>query len=81
MQIYKTREDITKALEQLSAQDDILAAAFQKYGTPPMRETPDGFAGLARLLISQQVSTAAAASIQAKFNAAMGDSSPKTCWH
>ena len=77
MQIYKTREDITEALEHLSAHDDILAGAFKTYATPPMRESPDGFHGLVRLLISQQVSTAAAASIQAKFNAAMGDMQPE----
>jgi DNA-3-methyladenine glycosylase II len=38
-----------------------------------MRARPDGFEGLTRLLISQQVSTAAAAAIQARFDAAIGE--------
>ncbi len=77
MQIYKTKKHITDALIDLCKRDKQLAMAFEKYGTPPMRETPDGFHGLTRLLISQQVSTAAAASIQAKFDAAMGSAQPE----
>lgn len=73
MQIYKTEKDITAALTQITAQDDRLSAAFAQYGTPPLRQQIAGFAGLARLLISQQVSTAAAAAIQARFEAAIGD--------
>lgn len=77
MQIYKTKKQITAALTHLCARDRKLASAFEKYGTPPMRESPDGFHGLVRLLISQQVSTAAATSIQAKFDAAMGGMEPE----
>jgi DNA-3-methyladenine glycosylase II len=77
MQIYKTKKQITAALTHLCERDKKLASAFEKYGTPPMRESPDGFHGLVRLLISQQVSTAAATSIQAKFDAAMGGMEPE----
>jgi DNA-3-methyladenine glycosylase II len=73
MQLYKTEADLTDALRQLSAQDAPLAAAFQKYGTPPLRAAIDGCKGLVRLLISQQVSTSAAAAIQARFDALMGE--------
>lgn len=73
MQIYKNQQDLTHALEQLALNDTPLAAAFDKYGTPPLRKRIGGFAGLARLLISQQVSTAAASAIQARFEAAIGE--------
>lgn len=73
MQTYKTEKQLTEALKELSQSDKKLALAFDKYGTPPMRARLDGFAGLARLLISQQVSTAAAAAIQAKFETAIGE--------
>lgn len=72
MQTYKSEADLTAALQQLADSDAVLAAAFAEYGTPPLRKQLRGFAGLARLLISQQVSTAAAAAIQAKFEAAIG---------
>ena len=73
MQIYKNEKDLTTALKFLAEEDEKLAAAFQKYGTPPLREAKHGFAGLARLLISQQVSTKAAAAIQARFEALLGE--------
>lgn len=73
MQTYSTEKQLTAALRLLAAEDAPLAAAFAAYGTPPLRKAPDGFAGLARLLISQQVSTAAAAAIQARFEAAIGE--------
>lgn len=76
MQIYNNEKDIAAALADLSKTDDRLAAAFEKYGTPPLRQLADGFAGLARLLISQQVSTAAAATIQSRFEALVGEVEP-----
>ena len=79
MQIYKNQKDLTAALTHLSEKDEKLAAAFEKYGTPPLRKRTRGFAGLAQILISQQVSTAAAATIFARFESAMGELLPKTC--
>ena len=73
MQTYKTKKHLQAALELLAHNDKQLAAAYGEYGIPPMRARPDGFEGLARLLISQQVSTAAASAIQARFDAAIGD--------
>ena len=77
MQIYKNQKDLTTALTYLSAKDENLAVAFQKYGTPPLRKRTRGFAGLAQILISQQVSTAAAATIFSRFEAAMGALEPE----
>lgn len=72
MQIYKNEKDLTAALTHLSQKDKKLAAAFEKYGTPPLRKRIGGFAGMAQILVSQQVSTAAAATIFNRFEEAMG---------
>lgn len=77
MQIYKNSKDLTTALEILAAKDKKLAAAFEEYGTPPLRKRSGGFPGLARLLISQQVSTAAAATIHRRFEALIGEVRPE----
>ena len=73
MQTYKTKKHLQAALDHLAENDKILAAAYDEYGTPPLPARPDGFEGLTRLLISQQVSTAAARAIQARFDAAIGE--------
>ena len=73
MQSYKTKKHLQAALDQLAENDKPLARAYGEYGVPPMRARPDGFEGLTRLLISQQVSTAAASAIQARFDAAIGE--------
>ena len=77
MQIYKNSKDLTTALEILAAKDKKLAAAFEEYGTPPLRKRSGGFPGLARLLISQQVSTAAAATIHRRLKAPHGQERPQ----
>ena len=77
MQIYKNQKDLTIALTHLSQKDEKLAAAFEKYGTPPLRKRIGGFAGLSQILVSQQVSTAAAATIFARFEEAMGALEPE----
>ncbi|MDB2668387.1 DNA-3-methyladenine glycosylase 2 family protein [Alphaproteobacteria bacterium] len=69
MQTYTTQSDVEAALISLADQDEGMARAFEKYGTPPLRRRKDGFAGLIGLLISQQVSTKAAQAIQARFDA------------
>jgi len=74
MQSYKTKKQLQAALNQLAENDKPLARAYGEYGVPPLHARPDGFEGLARLLISQQVSTAAASAIQARFDAVIGES-------
>ncbi len=76
MEIYQSQKQLTAALHILTQKDNKLAVAFAEYGTPDLRRMPDGFAGLARLLISQQVSTAAAAAIQARFETQIGEVTP-----
>lgn len=51
------------ALRQLAAQDKDIARALKKIGPPPDRTLPQGFATLCRIIIGQQISTKAAASV------------------
>jgi len=76
MQAYKSKADLQSAVEWLANHDPRLAHAYEKHGLPPLRKRRDGFDGLCRLLISQQVSTAAAQAIQGRFDALLPDKSP-----
>lgn len=73
MQTYKNEKQVTDALRLLAAQDSVLAAALQRHGPPPMRQLAEGFIGLTRLLIGQQVSTAAAATIRERFESLLDE--------
>lgn len=46
--------------------------ALESFGLPRSRRQPGGFATLARIIVDQQISTAAAASIWAKLEATVG---------
>lgn len=63
MRIIETEADIAEAAAALGAQDPRLADAVALAGLPPLRRRPPGFAGLLRLVVGQQVSTASAAAI------------------
>lgn len=58
-----TRTDLDDATERLIAIDPRLAAVLAVGGIPPLRRRPGGFAGLAGIIVSQQLSTASAAAI------------------
>ena len=64
MKKFNTNADLDYACRQLAAQDARLAHVYETYG-PAHAPGTDGFAGLVRILIAQQVSTAAATTIQA----------------
>src|SRR3954470_13497888 len=61
-----------RALTHLAPPDSVLAAARHRAGEPPLRRWPEGFATLLDIIVGQQVSTAAAASIKAKLRASLG---------
>src|SRR5262245_62718143 len=67
----RTEADLDAALAALVQIDsrfqDVLAIA----GRPPLRHRPDGFAGLASIVVSQQVSTASAKAILGRLTAAL----------
>lgn len=65
------------ALKKLAAQDPHIAEALRKIGLPPPRNRPPGFGSLARIIVGQQVSVAAAASIWTKLTTGIDPFSPE----
>ena len=63
-----TESDLDAALAALVRADGRFALAVA--GRPPLRKRPDGFAGLASIVVSQQLSTASAKAIWERLNAA-----------
>jgi DNA-3-methyladenine glycosylase II len=55
--------DLDVALEALGKSDSRFAALLAKAGRPPLRRRADGFAGLAAIVVAQQLSTASANAI------------------
>ena len=58
-----TEADLEAALESLVKVDARFAQALSLGGRPPLRKRADGFAGLASIVVSQQLSTASAKAI------------------
>jgi DNA-3-methyladenine glycosylase II len=65
-------ERIGEGLAVLAAVEPRFADAVERFGPPPPRIRPRGYETLLRAIVSQQVSTAAAASIWRKLEAAFG---------
>ena len=68
-----TADHLRTSLDALAAIEPAFAAAIARVGYPPPRVSPRGYATLLRTIIGQQVSVAAAASVYAKLEAALGD--------
>jgi DNA-3-methyladenine glycosylase II len=60
------------SLDALAAQDAAIGAALERIGYPPSRQREPGYETLLRTIVGQQVSVAAAASVWAKLEAALG---------
>jgi DNA-3-methyladenine glycosylase II len=58
-----TTSDLETALAALVAADPRLAPVFARAGQPPLRRRAGGFAGLASIIVAQQLSTASAGAI------------------
>ncbi|MDJ0613873.1 MAG: DNA-3-methyladenine glycosylase [Rhizobiaceae bacterium] len=67
MKPIRNIEDVNDGLKQLLKLDPNLLAIAKQVGDLPLRLQEPGFAGLARIVIGQQVSTASAAAIHARF--------------
>ena len=67
---------LAPALELLAERDADLARAFAETGLPPVRRSEPGFCGLVRMIAGQQVSTASAAAINRRLDAAMARPTP-----
>ncbi|EED35243.1 HhH-GPD family protein [Luminiphilus syltensis NOR5-1B] len=63
---------LRKSIDALSSQSMPIARAVSVVGYPAERRREAGFAALARIIIGQQVSVAAASSIAARVEAALG---------
>lgn len=64
---------LESALEHLAEDDREVRLAIARIGYPAPRVRPPGFATLLRIIVAQQVSTKAAAAIQGRLDAAMGE--------
>lgn len=71
--LIESTDDIAQGAAWLAAAEPRFAVALAQTGPPPLRRHPDGFAGLLRLIVAQQVSTAAADSIWQRVQAAGAD--------
>jgi DNA-3-methyladenine glycosylase II len=72
----RTESDLDSALAALTSADARFAALIATAGRPPLRRRPDGFAGLAATVVSQQLSTASAGAIWARLAAAFDPFEP-----
>src|SRR6266508_2194668 len=65
-----TEDDLDDGLAKLIATDPRLAPLLAIAGRPPLRRRPDGFAGLASIVVAQQLSVASASAIWKRLTAA-----------
>lgn len=61
-----TESDLDAAIAALTALDSRWAPVLARGGRPPLRRRAGGFAGLAQIIVSQQVSVASAAAIHGR---------------
>src|SRR6185503_17329107 len=71
-----TEADLDVAIASLIKADDRFNQAFSLTGRPPLRKRADGFAGLASIVVSQQLSTASAKAILGRLQAALDPLDP-----
>jgi DNA-3-methyladenine glycosylase II len=72
-----TQADLEDAVQALVEQDPRLKPILEQTGMPALRQREAGFAGLAAIVCGQQLSTASAAAIWARVNAAFDPLDPE----
>jgi DNA-3-methyladenine glycosylase II len=70
MRTIDSEADIAEGLDYLLRRDRRLRKVLKIAGTVPLRRRPDGFEGLVRIIMGQQVSVASASAISDRFLAA-----------
>ena len=70
MRTIESEADIAEGLAHLLKRDRRLKKVMAAAGSVPLRRRPNGFEGLARIIIGQQVSVASAEAIWGRFIAA-----------
>jgi len=73
----RTENDLDAALAALTRADSRFGALLASAGRPSLRRRPDGFAGLASIVVSQQLSTASAGAIWGRLAAAFDPFEPQ----
>lgn len=73
----ETKRDITRAVKALLLADPRLVPIAEVAGPLPLRRREGGFEGLASIVTAQQISDSAAASIWARFEAAVDPFTPE----
>lgn len=68
--VIETADDLGRAIRVLRRKCPVMRAIHDETGNPELRRRPGGLAGLARIVIGQQVSVASAAAIWARTEAA-----------
>jgi len=71
-----TEADLDTALAALARAEPRFAALIEAAGRPPLRRRADGFAGLAAIVVAQQLSTASANAIWGRLSAAFDPLDP-----
>ena len=71
-----TQADLDAGLAALCKADARFAAILANIERPPLRRRPDGFAGLAAIIVAQQLSTASAGAIWGRLAAAFDPFEP-----
>jgi DNA-3-methyladenine glycosylase II len=71
MHHLRTEADLDTALACLVKLDPRFAQALALSGRPVLRKRPDGFSGLAAIVVAQQLSTASASAILGRLKAAL----------
>jgi DNA-3-methyladenine glycosylase II len=72
----RTESDLDNGIAALIAAEPRFSALIVTAGRPPLRRRPDGFAGLATTIVSQQLSTASAGAIWGRLAAAFDPFEP-----
>ncbi len=78
MRRIEHQDHIAEGLEALAASDARLAAILEEAGPVPLRINPPGFASMASIVISQQVSVASARAIHGRLVAMVEPLTPQT---
>jgi DNA-3-methyladenine glycosylase II len=70
IRLINTEQDVQDGVNALLTLDPRFAAVVEVTGAPPLRRRSGGFAGLASIVVSQQLSTASAAAIWGRLSTA-----------
>jgi DNA-3-methyladenine glycosylase II len=74
--LINTEADLKAGLKRLTKLDPRLTALLEVSGQPPLRRRPGGFAGLAQIVMAQQLSGASASAIWGRLAAAFDPFDP-----